>query len=35
LFEGATTVAQVSARPDAASTAKVIAEQLIDQAFRK
>lgn len=35
LFEGATTVAQVQARPDAASTAKVIAEQLVDQAFRK
>ncbi|HET6158150.1 MAG TPA: TetR/AcrR family transcriptional regulator [Dongiaceae bacterium] len=34
LFEGATTVAQVSARPDAASTAKVIAEQLIGEAFR-
>ncbi|HEX6118807.1 MAG TPA: TetR/AcrR family transcriptional regulator [Dongiaceae bacterium] len=33
LFEGATTVAQVSARPDAATTAKQIAEQLIDQAF--
>ena len=35
LFEGATTVAQVSARPDAATTAKSIAAQLIDQAFRK
>jgi AcrR family transcriptional regulator len=35
LFEGATTVAQVSARPDAATTAKTIAAQLIDQAFRK
>jgi AcrR family transcriptional regulator len=35
LFEGATTVAQVQARPDAATTAKVIAEQLVDQAFRK
>ncbi len=35
LFEGATTVAQVSARPDAATTAKQIAETLIDQAFRK
>jgi AcrR family transcriptional regulator len=35
LFEGATTVAQVSARPDAATTAKAIAAQLIDQAFRK
>ena len=35
LFEGATTVAQVSARPDAATTAKAIATQLIDQAFRK
>jgi AcrR family transcriptional regulator len=35
LFEGATTVAQVSARPDAATTARMIAEQLIDQAFRK
>jgi AcrR family transcriptional regulator len=35
LFEGATTVAQVSARPDAATTAKTIAEQLVDQAFRK
>jgi len=34
LFEGATTVAQVSARPDAATTAKAIAAQLIDQAFR-
>ena len=33
LFEGATTVAQVSARPDAATTAKQIAEPLIDQAF--
>ncbi|MEZ5830718.1 MAG: TetR/AcrR family transcriptional regulator [Dongiaceae bacterium] len=33
LFEGATTVAQVSARPDAALTAKAIAAQLIDQAF--
>jgi AcrR family transcriptional regulator len=33
LFEGATTVAQVSARPDAATTAKQIAVQLIDQAF--
>lgn len=33
LFEGATTVAQVSARPDAATTAKGIAAQLIDQAF--
>ena len=35
LFEGATTVAQVSARPDAATTAKAIATQLIDQAFRR
>ena len=35
LFEGATTVAQVQARPDAATTAKVIAEQLVDQAFRR
>jgi AcrR family transcriptional regulator len=35
LFEGATTVAQVSARPDAATTAKAIAAQLIDHAFRK
>jgi AcrR family transcriptional regulator len=35
LFEGATTVAQVSARPDAATTAKTIAAQLIDQAFRR
>ena len=35
LFEGATTVAQVSARPDAATTAKGIAALLIDQAFRK
>lgn len=35
LFEGATTVAQVSARPDAATTAKTIAAQLIDHAFRK
>ena len=35
LFEGATTVAQVSARPDAATTAKAIAAQLIDQAFRR
>ena len=33
LFEGATTVAQVSARPDAATTAKRIAETLIDAAF--
>ena len=33
LFEGATTVAQVSARPDAATTAKQIAEILIDAAF--
>lgn len=33
LFEGATTVAQVSARPDAATTAKQIAETLIDAAF--
>jgi AcrR family transcriptional regulator len=33
LFEGATTVAQVSARPDAATTARLIAEQLIDTAF--
>lgn len=33
LFEGATTVAQVSARPDAATTAKGIAAQLVDQAF--
>lgn len=33
LFEGATTVAQVSARPDAATTAKRIAAQLIDSAF--
>ena len=35
LFEGATTVAQVSARPDAATTAKAIAAPLIDQAFRR
>jgi AcrR family transcriptional regulator len=35
LFEGATAVAQVSARPDAATTAKGIAVQLIDQAFRR
>ena len=35
LFEGATTVAQVSARPDAATTARMIAEQVIDQAFPK
>jgi len=35
LFEGATTVAQVQARPDAATTAKVIAAQLIDQALPK
>ena len=35
LFEGATTVAQVSARPDAATTAKQIAATLIDAAFRK
>ena len=35
LFEGATTVAQVQARPDAATTARVIAEQLVDQAFLK
>ena len=35
LFEGATTVAQVSARPHAATTAKVIAAQLIDQSFPK
>lgn len=35
LFEGATTVAQVQARPDAATTAKAIAAQLIDQAFRR
>lgn len=35
LFEGATTVAQVSARPDAATTAKQIAETLVDLAFRK
>lgn len=35
LFEGATVVAQVSARPDAAITAKEIAAQLIDAAFRK
>ena len=35
LFEGATTVAQVSARPDAATTAKAIAAQLVDQAFRR
>ncbi len=35
LFEGATTVAQVSARPDAATTAKEIATTLIDAAFRK
>ena len=35
LFEGATTVAQVSARPDAATTAKMIAAQLIDHAFRR
>ncbi len=35
LFEGATTVAQVQGRPDAATTAKTIAALLIDQAFRK
>ena len=35
LFEGATTVAQVQARPDAATTAKTIAALLIDQQFRK
>ncbi|MGH6891537.1 MAG: TetR/AcrR family transcriptional regulator [Dongiaceae bacterium] len=35
LFEGATTVAQVSARPDAATTAKEIAAQLIDAAFKR
>jgi len=35
LFEGATTVAQVSARPDAATTAKEIAATLIDAAFRR
>lgn len=35
LFEGATTVAQVSARPDAATTARQIAATLIDSAFRK
>lgn len=35
LFEGATTVAQVSGRPDAATTAKRIAATLIDSAFRK
>ena len=35
LFEGATVVAQVSARPDAAITAKEIAAQLIDSAFVK
>ena len=35
LFEGATTVAQVSGRPDAATTAKDIAARLIDQAFRR
>ena len=35
LFEGATTVAQVSARPDAATTAKTIATLLVDQAFRR
>lgn len=35
LFEGATTVAQVQARPDAATTAKGIAAQLVEQAFRK
>lgn len=34
LFEGATVVAQVSARPDAAITAKEIAAQLIDAAFK-
>ena len=33
LFEGATTVAQVSGRPDAATTAKAIAEPLISAAF--
>jgi AcrR family transcriptional regulator len=33
LFEGATTVAQVSGRPDAATTAKTIAAQLIESAF--
>lgn len=33
LFEGATVVAQVSARPDAATTAGEIAAQLIDAAF--
>jgi AcrR family transcriptional regulator len=35
LFEGATVVAQVSARPDAAITAKQIAAQLIDAAFAR
>lgn len=35
LFEGATTVAQVSARPDAATTARQIAATLIDSAFRR
>ena len=35
LFEGATMVAQVCARPDAATTAKTIAAQLIDQSFPK
>lgn len=34
LFEGATVVAQVSARPDAAITAKRIAAPLIDAAFK-
>lgn len=34
LFEGATTVAQVSARPDAATTARQIAAALVETAFR-
>jgi AcrR family transcriptional regulator len=35
LFEGATMVAQVSGRPDAATTAGAIAAQLVDQSFPK
>jgi AcrR family transcriptional regulator len=35
LFEGATTVAQVSGRPDAATTARTIATQLIETAFSR
>lgn len=34
LFEGATTVAQVTGRPDAATTARGIAEKLIAEQFR-